>query len=414
VRNSADFGSTEDGTPLALAAGMASETLTRVAGWLALTVATTGCGIDYSYNAEEYARRTAPVEKGAMVVDVIDSRPRLPGADPEDAAEDLEDLKEAVHEHLTLDGIITSPNQLKATPKSPDEVERILAKAEADGAPQVMFLSWRTASFRGYAISLAGFSYLVGIIPWIIVDSLPISRHASDSVFAAIVIDPKTKEILHQATPLGTYGEKVNAWGFSPDSIMREMTGRTLQRALEGVAAARKAGFPNKRPMDDMGKFVMAWPENRMEGTRFHGVGFSVEAPEGWKLDEEKGSLQAPEAKTKLVVYHSPMLLRADDQLEESKETLADPEGEILTPRDALGANPARRLVSFKDVKSAGRPALEIIFSVGKTREIERRIPVHGWQFNFVCEGPAEEKAELEVCTKAFGSIQLDVVTMPD
>ncbi len=386
----------------------------QAVGWAALALTATGCGINYEYNAEEYARKTSPVEKGAVVVDVIDSRPPAIFGSPEAAAEELDDLKEAVHEHLVLDGVVSGANQLSPTPKSAADVERIIAKAEAEGAPQVMFLSWRAASLRGYAISLAGFSYLVGIIPWIIVDSLPISRHASDSIFAAIVIDPKTKEILHQATPLGSYGEKVNAWGYSPDSLMRDMTGRTLQRALEDVAVARKAGFPSKRPMDDLGKFVMAWPENRMEGKRLHGIGFSLEAPEGWELDEAKASLSAPEGKTTLSVFHAPTLLRADDQLEEMKETLADPEGEILTPRDALAPNGARKLVSFKDAKAAGRPALDVVFSMGKTKEVELRIPVHGWMFNFLCSGPSSEDELLATCTKALGSIQLDVVTMPD
>jgi hypothetical protein len=387
---------------------------TQVLGWAALALSATGCGIDYEYNAEEYARKTAPVEKGAVVVDVIDSRPPAIFGSPEDAAEQLDDLKLAVHEHLVLDGVVTGANQLRPTPKSADDVERILAKAEAEGAPQVMFLSWRTASLRGYAISLAGFSYLVGIIPWIIVDSLPISRHASDSIFAAIVVDPKTKEILHQATPLGSYGEKVNAWGYSPDSLMRDMTGRTLQRALEDVAAARKAGFPHRRSSDDLGKFVMSWPENRIAGGRLHGVGFSLEAPEGWTLDEEKGTLSAPEGQTTLSVFHTPTLLRADDQLEEMKETLAEPEGEILTSRDALAPNGARKLVSFKDAKGAGRPALDVVFSVGKTKELEHRIPVHGWMFNFLCTGPSSEAELLAMCTKTVGSVQLDVVTMPD
>lgn len=386
------------------------------AKWLTVGVAAlglTGCGIDYEYNADEFARKTTMVDRNAIFVDAIDARVASAFVDAESAQEDFTEFKDALHEHLRLAGVTSSDDQLVPAPKSAADVEAILAKAAKKGARQVVFLSWKSADMRGYAISLAGFSYLVGILPWIIVDSLPISRHGANSMFSVIVVDPETKEVLTQSTPLGTYGEKVTAWGYKPDSLMRDVTGVTVQRALEEVSVAHKAGFPNKRAVKDVGEFVMKWPENRMEGERLVGVGFSVKVPEGWTFDEANATLNAPESKAKLTVLHHATLLRADDRLEEQKELLAEPEDEIVSPKDVL-ANPSRKILSFKDAKVDGRPAVDVRFSVGAMREIERRVPVHGWQLSFICEGPKGTEADLEICARTFETVKLDVVTIPE
>jgi hypothetical protein len=173
-------------------------------GSAALVAWSVGCGVDYGYAADDYARKTAPLPANAVVVDVLDGRPVDPLASPEDGAEALEEVRASVHEHLLLAGVVSARGDLAPAPRTPAEIESLLAKAASAGAPEVLFLSWRVAAVRGNLVSLAAFGYLIGLIPWLIVDSLPLSRHGASAVFAAFTVDPKTREVLHQATPLGT------------------------------------------------------------------------------------------------------------------------------------------------------------------------------------------------------------------
>ncbi|MFO0553099.1 MAG: hypothetical protein U0271_32225 [Polyangiaceae bacterium] len=368
----------------------------------AVILVATGCGgIDYEYNASRYAQSVDATPGGVAIVDVADTRVTLDA--PDARADDFEELKAAFHEHLKLSGVIGDTSQLLPTPNSKADVERILEEAAAKGGSEVVFFNWRAAGMSGYAVSLAFLAGIggIGIIPWLIVDSLPLSRHQGSSIFAAISVDPKTKEVLHISTPLGAYGEKVSAWGFAPDKIMRNVTGVNVQRCLEDAAAARKAGFPNRRAVDDIGEYVLHFPENRIEGSNFVGVGFSVPVPDGFSLDGQ--SLFADDNKSvTMSVIHLSTLLRADD----SREKLDDDISEELEK--------SGQTVESKDqVELDGHPALALKVSSGADKAISRIVFFHGWQMTIACKGPAAATAELDACVSVLDKARFDVATLP-
>jgi hypothetical protein len=194
---------------------------------------------------------------------------------------------------------------------------------------------------------------------------------------------------------------------------MQDVTGRTVQRALESVAEARALGYPLRSTVEDVGGFLHAWPENRWVKDRLLGAGFELTPPVGWTYDAAQSKLGAPEGSASLSVVHIQTVLRAEDQLEEMKEELAEGAAVLVLGIAARPPSATRRLVDFKDRAAAGRPAIEARFADGNQREIELRVPVHGWTYLFVCSAPESEAEALDRCRASFDSVRLDVVT-PD
>jgi len=204
-----------------------------------------------------------------VAVDLIDSRlnnmtPILVG---KNITDNLTDIRMSVREHMVNAGIVQSKEDVMAAPASVEQIEAILSTAKKQGADAVLFLRLnngsiykRLATFVTTTNTIAAVLIPVGgigLLPLIIVDSIPANQEGARVVVEAMVIDPKTRVLLGHFIEKEDYEDKVSAWGSGPKGKFLDITKKAVQKALVAVADSSKAGFPGRTKKADL-KAILA------------------------------------------------------------------------------------------------------------------------------------------------------------
>jgi len=240
-----------------------------------------GCGgVSFQYG-DGQARTVAGLQT-AMVPGVVDARAGgaanpQPSRTEVPVQRELQQVQQGTAEHLRRAGL--PQNNTIVAPRNAAEVEGILQAAAQRGLSEVWFVRYQAAGFGQACFSTAILAPFLGILPWIILDSLPINSHAGVGGFEVMAVDARSRQLLARYGALASHQEGVSAWGCGGEGLMREMLGRALQTALEGVEQQRLAGYPNRQSIRDLGTFVLTAPTAFQAGNLLYGPGWQFELP---------------------------------------------------------------------------------------------------------------------------------------
>src|SRR5580658_2923301 len=237
-----------------------------------------GCGTgSLRYSTAKVMVVPGATDERTFVTEPIDARnngrpavvPTFAGRDPH---QEMDELRAALREHIGATGLATS---LSPVPTTPAEVDATLDAAVKAGVHEVVFLRFLGANSSGHLVSLAACS-ICGILPWIIVDSIYLSRHGATGFFEAVVVDPQSHDVLANPVRVASFGEHVSAWGYDPTDLMHRVIRASVDAVVRDVVIARKAGYPKRQAEAHIEDRVLAGPWVRIEEGRVSAPGFSV------------------------------------------------------------------------------------------------------------------------------------------
>lgn len=256
-----------------------------------LALAAAGCGgLSYRYDTGSVRRITGTERLRAVATDALDARangaPLPPVGDAATARlreNELRDVRAAVREHLVRAGVVGESSPTLRAPTSAAEVEGALAEARAAGASEVVFVRYHRADWAPGCGSVGILAPYLGILPWLIIDSIPLWSHGAFGAFEVVVAQAETGEVLGRSARVAAFSEHVSAWGCGADGVMHDMMRRSLESALEDVVAQASAGWPSRSGAGPAVAAVLA-PAARVESGRVVGLGWNLAAPAGYEL----------------------------------------------------------------------------------------------------------------------------------
>ncbi len=236
-----------------------------------------GCGgLSYAYDTGSIHTIEGAGSLRAATTGAIDARDGG-GGRGEDA--ELRDVRRSVDEHLVRAGLASDRTSVVPAPSSPADVDRILASAAAQGDTSVLFVRYHGAAPAGGCGSTAALGIYIGLVPWLILDSIPFWHHGAYSIFEVVAVDTQSHDVLARTMRVATFSEHVSAWGCGADGVMHDMERRALETALERVVDEGHQGWPHRHHPDDYASIVVAGPTFRRAGNVIAGPGFVFEAP---------------------------------------------------------------------------------------------------------------------------------------
>ncbi|MFO0683904.1 MAG: hypothetical protein U0234_17740 [Sandaracinus sp.] len=245
---------------------------TSVCGWIA-----SGCGgLSYAYDSGSIHPIEGSAQLRAATTGAIDARD---GGGGRGADDELRDVQRSVEEHLVHAGLASDRTAVVPAPTSPGDVDRILAAAAARGDTSVLFVRYHGAAPAAGCGSTAALGIYLGLLPWLILDSIPFWHHGAYSMFEVVAVDAQSHDILARTMRVATFSEHVSAWGCGADGVMHDMERRALEAALEHVVEQGRGGWPHRQHADDYASIVVAGPTFRRAGNVIAGPGFLFEAP---------------------------------------------------------------------------------------------------------------------------------------
>lgn len=250
-----------------------------------------GCGgISYRYGTGSVRPIAGAESLGAIATEAMDARsdgaPWDRSGDPgvdRFIDDSLREVRQAVGEHLVRAGVVDENSPTLPAPATAADVRRVLAEARAARAASVVFVRFHRADLAPACGSTAALGIYIGLLPWLILDSIPLWSHGGVGSFEVIVASTETGEVLGRAVRTAAFAEHVSAWGCGADGVMHDMLRRSLELALEDVVAQSRSGWPRRSasPLED----VVLAPATRAEGNRVVGLGWTVEVPAGYALE---------------------------------------------------------------------------------------------------------------------------------
>jgi hypothetical protein len=252
------------------------------------------CGAPYRYSTKDVRSIDGSSSFRAMSTEVIDAE-----VVPKDAKY-LAQIREAVHDHLVRTGVVAADFPLMAAPTSVQELDEVLATARAHGANQVVFVRLHGASAESVCTPFTTFGWILGVLPAIILDSVPLHKHGAFGAFEVLVVDTATREMLGRSIRVASFGKKVSAWTCSGHAVMLDMMKRAVQHSLEDVAVQAKSGWP-RRMSGELADWILTGRTIRHEQGRLQGPGWSLAVPE-WEPGDDSSTLKGPDGLTLKVV----------------------------------------------------------------------------------------------------------------
>jgi hypothetical protein len=257
----------------------------KTRGWIIITITTLalglgGCGgVSLRYSASGVDKADLGAAPPQLVaVDVIDGRQfnkiSLVNKNLDD---DLADLRKAVRAHLAKARLVSSDKQVLPAPASVEQIEALLDDARRQGAGTVLFLRLTLANFHGQPAGFVAITNAVGmilspvggigLIPIVVVNSIPANEEGAHAVVEAIAVDPKTRVILGRFEGREDYDDKVSGWSHHPAAELPDVIKKAVDKALAGLAAGARAGFPDREKKPDL-QAILA-PDT---GVQFHPI----------------------------------------------------------------------------------------------------------------------------------------------
>jgi len=259
----------------------ASRTALAWAAGLALGAAA-GCGggISYQYDTGSVHAIHGASSLRARATQAIDARD---GGSGRRADDELRDVRRSVDEHLVRAGVVDAPLSIVPAPSDPAAVDRILADAAQSGTPAVLFVRYHGAVPIGACGSTAIIGFYFGLLPWLILDSIPFWHHGAYSVFEVVAVDPASHDVLAREMRAASFSEHVSSWGCGADGVMHDMERRALEGALEAVVAQGTQGWPRRVADPNLASTIVLGPTVRRSGEHVIGPGYTFDAPADWQ-----------------------------------------------------------------------------------------------------------------------------------
>ncbi len=247
------------------------------------------CAISHRYATDDVAT-IHPLAGQRMVVPALmdardNGRPVSGEAATESASEEMEELRASVGEHVSRAGVeaLTAP-----APQSAEDVAALLARARDAGVREVMFIRYHGSGFGVVCASTASLVFLA-VVPYLVIQTLPLSRQAAIAGFEAFVVDPVTGEVVAGASRFIAGHDHVNQWRCHRDNLVHDVLRTAVDDVLGDIAAQRADDYPHRFRPIDVASFVAGAPEVRVQGGRVHGLGWSHPLPAGWTFDPSIG-----------------------------------------------------------------------------------------------------------------------------
>lgn len=218
-----------------------------------------GCGGGVSLRYSDSGVDKVELGTGApalAVVDMIDGREvnTAPLVNKE-LNKDLAALRQAVRTHLKLARLVASEKQVLPAPQTIEQVQTILNEARQRGAGAMLFLRLNLANFHGSPagfVAVTNFGTIlapvggIGLLPIVVVNSIPVNEEGAHVWVEAIIVDTKTHVILGRFEGREDYDDTVAGWSHNPPDELPDAIKKAVGKALAGMAAEVRAGFPNR------------------------------------------------------------------------------------------------------------------------------------------------------------------------
>jgi len=352
---------------------------------LSLSPFAIGCGgLSYRYDTGSVRAIAGSESLHAVATEALDARAEG-GAIPVsgDASVDrvvsnsLREVRLAVSDHLVRAGVVSADAPTLPAPTTPAEVEQALARARAAGAAEVVFVRFHRGSLAPGCGSVAVLAMYVGILPWLIIDSIPLWSHGGVGAFEVVVASSETGEVLGRSARAAAFSEHVSAWGCGADGVMHDMMRRSLELALEDVVAQARSGWPN-RSGAPAAAAVLA-PVTRLEGNRVVSLGWSLEAPGGYTLEAYDPSQIRSARLSRSTDEHLDVTLLAQSDYESNFSSHAFD-----------GFRNTATLISEQETTVSGHGARRGVVTVEGRRVHMLAVGAQGLGFLVACSGPDE------------------------
>jgi len=226
---------------------------------LALSTLGTGCGHSISYSSSGAVRLAgddASASLGLAVANIYDGRLRgaqsdLPLFTDNERTEDFTDLSESFREHVQNAGLIPEAGWMAAAPSTPEEARADLDEARSNGAKTILFTRLEGVFAEG-ALGLApaivmALSYLaVGLVPMLIVYSLPLNAEYAAAQVRMFVVDTQSGAVLATFSERASLDDRsVTTWGYDAAGEAPDVLFQAVEHGLaKAVQAARTGSGP--------------------------------------------------------------------------------------------------------------------------------------------------------------------------
>jgi len=201
-------------------------------------------------------------------VDLIDSRPSNTSLIVrKNLSDDLTDLRTSIREHMEKAGIVQSKVDLVTAPASVEQIETILNTAKKEGTDAVLFFRLNNVFIHsqiadsvsvteaiGIALAPVGG---IGLLPFILVFSIPANEEGAHVIVEAIIICPERHVLLRHFIEREDYESKASMWSLSPSAKLSDVTKKAIQKAVVAIADSAKARFPGHTKKADI-KTILA------------------------------------------------------------------------------------------------------------------------------------------------------------
>jgi hypothetical protein len=344
-----------------------------------------GCGgISYRYDTGSVRSIAGSESLHAVATEALDARAEggaiaaTGDANVDRVVENsLRDVRVAVADHLVRAGVVALDAPTLAAPTTPAEVEQALVSARAAGASEVVFVRFHRGSLAPACGSVAALGIYVGILPWLIIDSIPLWSHGGVGAFEVVIASSETGEVLGRSARAAAFSEHVSAWGCGADGVMHDMMRRSLELALEDVVAQARSGWPNRSGVPAAAT-VLA-PVTRLEGNRVVSLGWSLEAPAGYTLEGYDPALIRSVRLSRSTEDHLDVTLIAQSDEERNFASHA-----FDSFRDSAN------LISEDEMTVSGHDARRGVVTVEGRRVHMLAVAAEGLGFLVACSGPDE------------------------
>jgi hypothetical protein len=249
---------------------------------MALGIATAGCGasISYRYDTGSVRAIQGAAQLRARATEAIDARD---GGRGRSADAEMRDVRRSVDEHLVRAAVVPLATAIVPAPSSPADVDRILSDAAGAGSSSVVFVRYHGASLSGACGSTGALAFYFGLLPWLILDSIPFWHHGGYGIFEVVAVEPTTREVLGRSMRAASFSEHVSSWGCGADGVMRDMMRRALDEALQDIVEQNGQQWPHRMASPDLTDRIVVGPTFQRQGDLVTGPGYSFEAPAAYE-----------------------------------------------------------------------------------------------------------------------------------
>ena len=174
-------------------------------------------------------------------------------------------LRISVREHLLQAGFVNSTEEVINAPTSIEQIKTILRTAKQQGASSVMFLRINnklTYTNLHMAWHETGvFLTLAGILPGLIMNSIPKHEECAAFVLEAVLVDPKTSQLLQRVVVNESNYDKVSNFGYdSKFEFYSDVFKNAVKKVVVSVVKSSREGYPDKAKRLDLSSILKPAP----------------------------------------------------------------------------------------------------------------------------------------------------------